>query len=376
MTISASLQERYRSEISELEAAAAEYVSGYLDEMRRIEPNASVSSLREAAKSAISDSSNIFGEQAAEIAQGFFDQIVEAEGITAISDSFGDVIDSNLMDQKVRYFAQKLVDGNYFDFQKDVTDLTRFYVKRTAYENVIRNCSANDIRYARIPSGRETCSFCFMLSSRGFVYHSENTARGKSAHGIHQHCDCIIVPGVPGKTKIAGYDPDELYKRWKQCAETVGLNPKDRTTINTKRIRAEVDTRDWKWLYSGKKPKITQDRKAEPLPKETQVADWLAELGFNIHFRATRSDEGKRTSDILIDETPWEIKQPQGKGKRNISNQFNEAQGQSDRLVLDVSKSPWKLSSIEDEAQRQLALRDDFNEVLIIKKDYLRRLKK
>ena len=44
--------------------------------------------------------------------------------------------------------------------------------------------------------------------------------------------------------------------------------------------------------------------------------------------------------------------------------------------VIDVSQSPWKREDIEKEAQRQLALRDDFTEVLLIADGYMKRYRK
>lgn len=68
-------------------------------------------------------------------------------------------------------------------------------------------------RFARVPTGSETCRFCVMLASRGFVYHSEKSA-GKLDH-YHPHCRCRIVPGYDGM-EIDGYDPDEYLRLWEQ----------------------------------------------------------------------------------------------------------------------------------------------------------------
>lgn len=289
MQITEDLQRSYRQQESELMDAAGAYVGSYLKAMQRIEPNASVAQIREATKVAIEDSLNIFGTQAAELAQGFFDQIAKGEDLEVSSKTY-DVIDPELMDKKLHYFAGKLVNGDHFGFRKSVTDLTRYYVKRTAFENVRRNCQDNEIRYARVPSGRETCAFCFMLSSRGFVYHSEKTARGQSTHGMHQHCDCIIVPGVEGVTKIEGYDPDLMYERWKQCAETVGIDPVAKSEDKRRAIMAELATRDWKWLYSGKEPAITfasnslKNEIESKRPEEIRTSERLKKHGIKPSF--------------------------------------------------------------------------------------------
>lgn len=57
-------------------------------------------------------------------------------------------------------------------------------------------------RYARVPSGSETCAYCYALAGLGFQYRSEETAR---AHG-HVDCDCVIVPSWNG-SGVEGYNP-------------------------------------------------------------------------------------------------------------------------------------------------------------------------
>jgi hypothetical protein len=88
---------------------------------------------------------------------------------------------------------------------------------RWAYENTMLNCHYNNMRYARIPTGPDTCPWCLMLASRGFVYYTEHDAMA----GCHQHCDCVAVPGRGGysfndATQVEGYDPDEYYALWRK----------------------------------------------------------------------------------------------------------------------------------------------------------------
>lgn len=68
------------------------------------------------------------------------------------------------------------------------------------------------VKYARIVSDGAACSFCIMLSSRGFVYSSANDAGGAGDH-YHKSCRCVVVPGEED-FKVDGYDPDDLYRQW------------------------------------------------------------------------------------------------------------------------------------------------------------------
>ena len=69
------------------------------------------------------------------------------------------------------------------------------------------------VRFARVPTGRETCDFCITLASRGFVYYSRDSAQ---LYGhMHANCDCVIVPSFVGAAvEIAGYDVDDLYEKY------------------------------------------------------------------------------------------------------------------------------------------------------------------
>ena len=91
-----------------------------------------------------------------------------------------------------------------------VGDLTSAQVKRMANRTMTRNAERDGVRYARVPTGPETCGWCLMLASRGFVYASEATAGGDRQDHYHNDCDCKIMPEF-GDTEVEGYDPDALY---------------------------------------------------------------------------------------------------------------------------------------------------------------------
>lgn len=74
--------------------------------------------------------------------------------------------------------------------------------------------------------------------------------------------------------------------------------------------------------------------------------------------------------------TAWELKQPTGSGKNNIYNQFNEASGQSDKLVIDATRSPFAFSEVREKAEAALMRRSDFTEAVVVDDDHLRHFKK
>lgn len=97
-------------------------------------------------------------------------------------------------DGAVRAFAGDLVDGNYDAFAQKCADRVDYEVKVAAGKAMVSRAKHDGSRprFARVPSGRETCPFCLMLASRGFVYRTEATAS-------HAHANCVVA-----ETEVAG----------------------------------------------------------------------------------------------------------------------------------------------------------------------------
>lgn len=116
--------------------------------------------------------------------------------------------------------TQDAARGILYKYQDDMARLDMLvarmdYETKKAAANAVIAAGAQDPitpRYARVPSGSETCLFCLMLASRGYVYRTPQTA-GEDGH-YHANCDCRIVPSWDGS--IEGYDPRELYGKWRQ----------------------------------------------------------------------------------------------------------------------------------------------------------------
>lgn len=331
MAVTQARLNRYRDDVDSYGDAAASYVDQYISALIAENPGIPVAELREEAIEAIEDALNAFGDQASMLALDLFDEIVEQCGIDAES-SVVDVIPREMIDGGVRYRARDIVEGSSDKFTRDVADLTRYYIHRSAFENMERNCERNDLRYARVPSGRETCGFCFMLSSRGFVYRSEQTAG--STHAYHRNCDCVIVPGferLPASEQVEGYDPDGMYERWKMCEKTIGgdkalralwdgMDAKDRARYKgnsdaeryrkfaAAQVRHEVETRDWRWLNSGAVPDVeyaSAQVEKRATDAEVRTAERLCSNGvrsrFMQDFEWVIEDDGRKRKVGLPD---------------------------------------------------------------------------
>lgn len=335
---------RYRKELDSAADDAAEFMSDYYDALRTANPNSSVAELRNMAIKSIKQALNAFSPQAGEIAGELFDEIVKAEGVKARF-RYHQTIEQGLVDKKVRYLAKDLVDGNNQKFIDACATLTRFYVHREANTNMYRNVARSNIRWARVPSGTETCGWCFMLSTRGFDYTSELKAGGLG-HKFHLHCDCIIVPGTEDTT-IDGYKPEEMYARWVECANTLGLEP---TWENRFAIIAECERRDFKWLYNGDKPKVTWRKTKEEFRKnsngeqEIALIELLQSKGFKVTARKEDAPEGEKNIDLLIGNILYEMKIPKSSIVRSVESNLRHAKGQfrdahvNDGEVLDGTR--------------------------------------
>ncbi|WP_018686525.1 hypothetical protein [Actinokineospora enzanensis] len=70
----------------------------------------------------------------------------------------------------------------------DTTATVVRHVAQAGRDVLVTAAQTDRVRWARVPTGRETCAFCWLLASRGPVYRS-----GDMTHW-HDRCDCLVVP--------------------------------------------------------------------------------------------------------------------------------------------------------------------------------------
>lgn len=335
----------------------------------RANPDATVAETREAAREIMAGLAQVYDEASASLAAEWYDAQASAAGARLPEAITVTTYSDDQVERVARYQAGKLASGDVAGFAAACAEFLENGVRRSLNETVLANARrdrADGVRFARVPTGTETCSFCYMLASRGAVYESRETA-GEQRH-FHRHCDCKIVPGFGGDRFaeiVEGYRPREMVDRMRRIQKETGLEfGSDSRQMS--RLTEYMRMHGERWLHFGEVPDVEMEPGAEPSVKELTVAGWLASRGLPPTFRATRATEAKRTSDLLVKGVPWEIKQPRGTGKNNINNQFNEARGQSDRLVIDASASPLTFDEICKKAQECLDRRSDFKQVMVI----------
>lgn len=177
------------------------------------------------------------------------------------------------------------------------------------------NAAKNSVRYARVPLGN-SCAFCLMLSTRGFVYLSRTSAGEDKGH-YHAHCHCKIVASKKGTT-IDGYDPEGLDYRIHQVAQELGIsdfNWQDymRDPAMQAILQKEIRLRDKDWLLHDKPLEVDYENKLaekNAYPHEVEQAKRLSQHGIKCTFQV----------DYEVDEKTKGTARQKTIGKTDLAN--------------------------------------------------------
>ena len=262
----------------------------------------------------------------------------------------------------------------------------------------------SDVRFARVPTGRETCGFCFMLASQGYVYRSAATAARS-----HPGCDCVAVPGIPDPGddgRFAG-----MRQRWQDCLDAVdngstlrrgkaawaAMDGAERARHAGKRgdeaaFRAwyrddflvreacrEVERRDRGWLYDGVPAPVCYKKPREALEKhELAAVDWLSKNGIPV---VVNMEDPKAVAniDLTIQGVDWELKNVTNAGS-SLKNQLARAKkkwfNMGDAGNASIVFSLYGCIDGIDDVVDALEKKDGFKQALIIADVGVRRIRK
>ena len=197
----------YAADIDAIGDEAARQVEALIGAYVEANPDATVAEVREFAIEAVNDVAQVTCEAASARACDMYDQRMAGTPVAPAR-----IVDTDAADyvgKEAHYQARHLVDGDTAAFARAMGRFGRDQVHRNANRTVTWNAgrSGRSVRYARVPIGIETCEFCNMLASRGFVYWSEEKA-GKFDR-YHSDCRCAVIPGYEGDTVLDGYHPEQ-----------------------------------------------------------------------------------------------------------------------------------------------------------------------
>lgn len=324
--ISAAEFAAYNREVARIgDRAAADVESSVLAWCRSHE-GATVAEKREAAKLIMEGFVQGYDDVAAEFAAQWYDHRAEQGGARLEQAVTMTTYRPDSVDAVARYQARKLAKGDDAAFAKACGEFARDDAFRSLNETIIANVGRDKdkgVRFARVPTGFETCTFCLMLASRGAVYHTRKTA-GEFKH-FHRRCDCKIVPGFgddPDAELVEGVRPKELYERYRairQIDSMEGLTDSDRQELAERALRVEVESIAGKKLGSVKYVKSRDSLEGH----EKAGIDNLLLNGFDIE---TVKEDPHATANLNISMNGelWEMKNLTNRAS-SVSNQVKRA---------------------------------------------------
>lgn len=348
----------YNESVARLSGGAAAQVEAEVLAYCSANPDATVAECREFAKASMAGAVQVYGEAASALAAEWYDAQADGSGRRLPSAVTSAVYVPEKVDEVARYQARKLASGDVRGFARACGEYASNDVLRSLNETIIENVGRDKgegVRFARVPTGAETCSFCYMLSSRGAVYHSRKTA-GEFKH-FHRRCDCKVVPGFEADQDaeiVEGYDPKGMRERMALIEEQTGLKFGDGGDMSA--LSREMGLRDARWLMDGTIPKpeyeseeakafkFKNKRSTEDHKKELETARILAESGFDAIFVIDEKiDEASGKTIGLADlKSGLEIKTLNGATSENtINGHLKNASKKSNStaVVFDNSKN-------------------------------------
>lgn len=236
--ISAAEFAAYNREVAGIGDRAAADVESSVLAWCRSHDGATVAEKREAAKLIMEGFVQGYDDVAAEFAAQWYDHRAEQGGARLEQAVTVTTYEPDAVDAVARYQAKKLAKGGDAAFAKACGEYARNDAFRSLNETISANVGRDKdkgVRFARVPTGFETCTFCLMLASRGAVYHTRKTA-GEFKH-FHRRCDCKIVPGFgddPDAELVEGVRPKELVRKWwlfEKIDATEGLSSAERNEM-------------------------------------------------------------------------------------------------------------------------------------------------
>ena len=324
--ISAAEFAAYNREVARIgDRAAADVESSVLAWCRSHE-DATVAEKREAAKLIMEGFVQGYDDVAAELAAQWYDHRAEQGGARLDQAVTMTTYRPDSVDAVARYQARKLAKGGDAAFAKACGEFARDDAFRSLNETISANVGRDKdkgVRFARVPTGFETCTFCLMLASRGAVYHTRKSA-GEFKH-FHRRCDCKIVPGFgddPDAELVEGVRPKELRERYraiKQIDSMEGLTDSDRQELAERALRVEVESIAGKKLGSVKYVKSRDSLEGH----EKAGIDNLLLNGFDIET-VKEDPHAPANLDISMNGELWEMKNLTNRAS-SVSNQVKRA---------------------------------------------------
>lgn len=171
-----------------------------------------------------------YSEGSTELACQMYEALAEAQGVyvpaaePAATASYGEVA----------RMVNATKDQNPANLPNGVSRL----VKRAGADTTLKNAIRDGAEWAWVPHG-DTCPFCITLASNGWQKASQKLLKGGHAEHIHAHCDCEFAVRFRSDTTVAGYDPDEYYRQYREAGGDINKMRRIDYAANRERINAQ-----------------------------------------------------------------------------------------------------------------------------------------
>ena len=364
--ISAAEFAAYNREVAGIGDRAASDVESSVLAWCRSHEDATVAEKREAAKLIMEGFVQGYDDVAAEFAAQWYDHRAEQGGARLEQAVTMTTYRPDSVDAVARYQARKLAKGDDAAFAKACGEFARDDAFRSLNETIAANVGRDKdkgVRFARVPTGFETCTFCLMLASRGAVYHTRKTA-GEFKR-FHRRCDCKIVPGFgddPDAELVEGVRPKELYERYKQFKEIdedESLTSADKDAAK----RAVLGSPGPPVVYEKPKEAFAHERGGS---YDLAAHEALQAAGHEVVVRKEGAPEGFSNIDLLLDGKLCELKSPTSDASGVNGLRFIER---------NIRKAAKQFEKVEGGPVRPSIVVLNCEEVHVARKDALKRVR-
>lgn len=165
-----------------------------------------------------------YGQDAAVLAAEWYEDQRLASGATGrFTASLAPEVPEGAVQAKVRYIAGGLWTPNPELIIGPMLLAADKYVKQPGRDTIRRNAGREGVKWARVPTGAKTCSFCLMIASRDAAFVSERSAsRGSDGGSYHGDCDCQAVRIASKDDYPEDYLPDNYYEMYEAARKEAG----------------------------------------------------------------------------------------------------------------------------------------------------------
>lgn len=236
--------ERFRESNAGLSKLVQDELAGFFGALDLSKPEASRDALLEFTPLLVEQ----YGAVAESLALDWYDEQRAASGAVgsfrAAAPNLG--IPKEAVESKVRYLAGTLWTPEPEDMLGALSTSVDKYVKQPARAVIPWNARREGARWARVPTGAKTCSFCLVLASRDAAYLSKRSAKydQKTGEKYHGDCDCQPVRIGAGDEYPDGYLPAALYDVYDISADKTDTRQNIRAIVYDIRRRFPDAVRD------------------------------------------------------------------------------------------------------------------------------------